>query len=256
MKSRGPSPVRPPHQGSPSADQYSPALVHPIPRTLSASSSAYPTPPSSHHAHPHLSRPSSPSSYLSSSSSAIFERDMEQPRNQSQPHTLNHKTSRLSHLSHGSALDHTVPAVLDDAFEALAESTSKTGIDGLEIVAPTSVVHVPSSRKASIRPSSMAHDSRSPSPASPVSASPAQSPPILAQLQTQLFAQSPSGNVTGGTSPGTGSATSGNVPKPAERISTNRQLPGGWAFGGEANEPQEEFVITEPDEVSIKSVMI
>ena len=245
MRPRGPSPARAPHQRSPSSGPNSPSLVQPIPRTLSPSNSALPSPPSLYHPHPHLSRPSSPSSFLSPSS-AIFERDTE-VRNPNQTHTLNHKTSRLSH---GSALDHTVPAVLDDAFEALAESSSRRGFEGLEIVAPTSVIHFASSRKASTRPGSMAHDSRSPSPASPTSASPAQSPPILAQLQPQPFGQLPSGTVAGGMSPGTGPGIRGNVPKPANRIITSPQLPGGWAFGDDGNDLNEELVISEPDEVS------
>ena len=91
---------------------------------------------------------------MHSSTSAIFERDIEVPavhalslgpaggHGHSHPgsasdKSLSHRPSRLN-LAHGSALDHTVPAVLDDAVEALGigqEGVSRD-IDGLEIESP------------------------------------------------------------------------------------------------------------------------
>ncbi|WWC86115.1 uncharacterized protein L201_000986 [Kwoniella dendrophila CBS 6074] len=293
LTSRDVSPVRPLgtgrlHSGElgSSPPPTGPTLYHPIPRSTSGTggagggtpSSAVPVPIHSHHL---SSRPSSPSS-IHSSGSAIFERDIEfppvsslslnpNPTHQQQQHTLNHKSSRLSHLSHGSTLDHTVPAVLDDAVEALTASNNidenglSRGFEGLEIEAPapsitsagtgtgmarqssSSLPGMPPSRKVSLGPggvgsssgpisSGAAIHSRSPSPISVTSgtssiASPATSPPILGQFNTQQAA-----GVTGGQiSPTSGEhGLSATVPRPAmpQRISTGPQVPGGWAFGG------------------------
>ncbi|WVW82157.1 hypothetical protein I302_104163 [Kwoniella bestiolae CBS 10118] len=237
------------------------ALQQPIPKSTSGTPS--PSVPIQTHSH-HLSRPSSPSS-IHSSGSAIFERDIEfppvaslslnpNPTHQQQHHTLNHKSSRLSHLSHGSALDHTVPAVLDDAVEALtaggADGLSR-GFEGLEIEAPApstigvgaGMARQPSSglpRKISSGPQSGNNiHSRSPSPISIASktssiASPATSPPILGQLNTQQQGGLP-GHGQSQLSPTAGEqGFPGTVPRPAmpQRISTGPQVPGGWAFGG------------------------
>lgn len=116
--------------------------------------------PSGLHLPHHISRPSSPAS-IHSSTSAIFERDIELPAVQAlslqptaaspTPHTFNHKPSRLGHLSHGSTLDHTVPAVLDDAVEALAEAGTGTsrGLQGLEIEAPAPASGIAMARQSS-----------------------------------------------------------------------------------------------------------
>lgn len=217
-----------------------------------------------HHSAPHLSRPSSPSS-IHSSTSAIFERDIEHPAvaslsinpNTPTPHTLSHKASRLSQFSHGSPLDHTVPAVLDDAVEALtgAQGTSR-GLEGLEIEAPSATggfgmarqssaslhgIAGAQSRKVSGAGGVIQLGSRSPSPVSMGSrpssgiASPAQSPPILSQLATHQaqqpqLASAPNENTN--TSPLSLGSMGGSVPRPAmpNRMSTGPQLPGGWAF--------------------------
>jgi hypothetical protein len=238
--SRGSSPVRPPTQRSPSSDPTALSLVQPVPHNLSPSSSAVPILPALHHSHPHLSRPSSPSS-VTSSTSAIFERDIEHPAvpslslnpNPIQTHQLNHKSSRLQHLSHahGSPLDHTVPAVLDDAVEALTESGTSRGLEGLEIEFPASAVPFTSSRKASTGPQGFMLNSRSSSPVSGASISPAQSPPILNQLWTRTIVPPTGDHSSGGNSPT--SMMGGNVPRPsmANREPTGPQLPGGWAFG-------------------------
>ncbi|WVF70815.1 hypothetical protein IAT40_005609 [Kwoniella sp. CBS 6097] len=244
LSSRDASPVRPNQARSQSSELGSPPpLQHPVPRSsgLGTPSASVPI-----HGH-HLSRPSSPSS-IHSSGSAIFERDIELPPVASlslnpnpphQAHTLNHKASRLSHLSHGSALDHTVPAVLDDAVEALTAGDGLSrGFEGLEIEAPASSAGLGmarqsssslpgmTGRKVSSGPHAFAH-SRSPSPISIASgkssiASPAQSPPILSQLSTQQ--QVPglpqgtfggqaqglvSGSASGSSSPGPTSPTAG-----------------------------------------------
>jgi hypothetical protein len=272
--SRGTSPVRPSAPRGPSSDAAganatspqagSPPLLAPTPRSLRAGASGVPI--TSHHS---LSRPASPTTSIHSSTSAIFERDIELPPvasltlnpNQSHTHTLHHKSSRLSHLAHGSNLDHTVPAVLDDAVEALSEGTSR-GLDGLEIEAPAptgSAMARQSStqtagRKASMGPSGSAL-SRSPSPMSAVS--PSRSPPILGQITT--------GNPVGGTispidkSPISG-MESGNLPRPTlpGRMSTGPQLPGAWSFGAGREEDrgrkEEDKVSVAPSTAAIQEV--
>ncbi|WVR05773.1 hypothetical protein IAU60_002798 [Kwoniella sp. DSM 27419] len=243
----------------------SPPLYHPVPRPSAGSN-----PPSGSipiHGH-HLSRPSSPSS-IHSSGSAIFERDIEYPAvatlslnpNPSQGHTLNHKSSRLSHLSHGSALDHTVPAVLDDAVEALTAGDGMSrGFDGLEIEAPasssgvgmarqsSSSLPVMTGRRVSGGPA-MALHSRSPSPISVASrtssvASPAQSPPILSQLSGQQVMQA-TGAAGGSAIPSMGDAGApAGTTRPAmpQRMSTGPQVPGGWAFGGASQAPKTDAI--------------
>ena len=201
---------------------------------------------------PH-SRPVSPAGSMHSSTSAIFERDIEHPAvsslginpNTAQAQTLNHKSSRLSHLSHGSTLDHTVPAVLDDAVEALA-GTSR-GFKGLEIESPaptSSAMGRQASAQASARKLSTGptggHLSRSPSPASISSGNLAVSPPILGAIST--------GNPIGGTispldkSPTASFVETGNVPRPAMpgRMSTGPQLPGAWSFGNDEDKSRKE----------------
>lgn len=190
---------------------------------------------------------------MNSSTSAIFERDIELPPvaslslnpDASQSQKLHHKKS---HLSHGSNLDHTVPAVLDDAVEALSAGTSR-GLEGLEIESPAptgsamGMARQSSSqaagRKSSMNPGGAGALSRSPSPMpipvgtgssrSPVS--PSRSPPILGQIST--------GNPVGGTispldkSPTSSFIETGNVPRPSMpgRMSTGPQVPGAWMFG-------------------------
>ena len=285
--SRGSSPTRPPVNRSISSEHHVP-IVQPIPKPISgaAPSNCLPINPLTHHSSSHLSRPSSPSS-IHSSSSAIFERDIELPAvaslslNPYPPtphHTLNHKSSRLSHLSHGSPLDHSVPAVLDDAVEALAGAdTHSRGMEGFEIEAPapsggmgmarqsSASLHGVGGRKVSTNPGGVAVlNSRSPSPVSlgskrsSVVTSPAQSPPILGQLSTQQAqaqaqAQAMSGSNSGSTSPTSLMGSMSSLPRPAmpARMSTGPLLPGGWAFGAEpaARKVSDEAAM-QPDEVS------
>lgn len=272
--SRGTSPVRPPGQRAPSSDAAaaytsptkagSPPLLAPTPRSLRAGAPGVPI--TTHHS---LSRPASPTTSIHSSTSAIFERDIELPPvasltlnpNQSQSHTLHHKSSRLSHLAHGSNLDHTVPAVLDDAVEALSGGTSR-GLEGLEIESPAptgSAMARQSStqttgRKASVGPSGSAL-SRSPSPMSAVS--PSRSPPILGQITT--------GNPVGGTiSPVDKSPISGtdlgsfSRPVLPGRMSTGPQLPGAWSFGSgredDRGRKEEDKVSVAPSTAAIQEV--
>ncbi|WVQ97174.1 hypothetical protein IAU59_004284 [Kwoniella sp. CBS 9459] len=251
LSSRDASPVRPNQARSQSSELGSPPpLLHPVPRPsgLGTPSASVPF-----HGH-HLSRPSSPSS-IHSSGSAIFERDIELPPVASlslnpnpphQAHTLNHKASRLSHLSHGSALDHTVPAVLDDAVEALTAGDGLSrGFDGLEIEAPapsaglgmarqsSSSLPGMTGRKVSSGPHALAH-SRSPSPISIASktssiASPAQSPPILSQLSAQQQASGlPSQSTFAGQAQGlvSGSAPGSGPSSPGPTSPTARQSSG------------------------------
>ncbi|WWD18031.1 hypothetical protein CI109_102478 [Kwoniella shandongensis] len=267
IPSRDTSPVRATstlHRSS-SSDALSPPLFHPSPRPAASPASSVPI-------HHHLSRPSSPSS-IHSSGSAIFERDIEllpvaslslNP-NTTPSHSLNHKASRLSHLSHGSALDHTVPAVLDDAVEALTAGDGLSrGFEGLEIEAPaqgavgmarqssSSLPSMTGARKVSTGPGALS-TSRSPSPISVTSrgssaTSPAQSPPILSQLSAQQSLHSIDTNTASRSGPLSGGADSSklspttSVPRPAmpQRTSTGPQLPGGWAFGGGASAPAAE----------------
>lgn len=309
--SRGTSPVRPAMQRTPSSDRSplssppkaaSPPLHAPTPRSHRASaSSGFPaglgavlasggpnstSTPHHNSLHPHLSRPASPAS-INSSASAIFERDIEVPAvaslslnpNASAPHTLSHKPSRLTHPTHGSTLDHTVPAVLDDAVEALTASEGQSrGFEGLEIEAPAPVSAVGMARQSSAslpiagRKFSSAQGqstslSRSPSPASVGSgnspiASPANSPPIMGQLSSSISSQSsreksPTGlqghpiigaGATAKAIDSTASARSeASVPRPAmsTRMSTGPILPGGWAFGYGGNTAAEEEQVTE-----------
>ncbi|ORX34258.1 hypothetical protein BD324DRAFT_653526 [Kockovaella imperatae] len=222
-----------------------------------------------HHAHhvpPYRSRPSSPSaSSIHSSTSAIFERDIELPAvaslslnpNQTQTHTLSHKSSRLSHLSQASALDHSVPAVLQDAVEALHTEENESpanGIQGLEIEAPVPIAAINMARqsstsiprKASTQSGVAAlHHSRSPSPVSMHSgasgaASPTRSPPILAQLATQHSSGSMMGHLDGGVSPTSGgsgvSAAGVGRPGLSTRISSGPEGPSGGSNGGHDGE--------------------
>ncbi|WVQ71046.1 hypothetical protein IAR50_000571 [Cryptococcus sp. DSM 104548] len=261
ISSRDVSPMRHSNR-SPVADDASP-MLQPFPRASPAVGTPPPQIPlqaSLGTLGHHLSRPSSPSS-IHSSGSAIFERDIEHPPLPSlalganpphSPHTLNHKPSRVLHLSHGSNLDHTVPAVLDDAVEALTQGgATSRGLEGLEIEAPTgnpsgmarqSSTSLTSSagRKLSTGPGAgFGPTSRSPSPISISSrpssaASPHQSPPILAQLSpSQTFTAPPATFGAGRdspVSPTSPTAATASVPRPAapRRISTGPQLPGGW----------------------------
>lgn len=203
--------------------------------------------PQSAVAHHRLSRPSSPSS-IHSSTSAIFERDIELPAvaslslNTATSHTLSHKSSRL--LSHGSALDHSVPAVLDDAVEALAGGTSK-GIGEVEIEAPvlsaTGMVRQQSApvshihhagRKVSAGPTGGLTLSRSPSPVSVQSQG---SSSITSPLKTpQNLAQIASGTISSGSE---GPSPTQTRPPMVDRMSTGPLLPGGWGFKDEPAEP-------------------
>jgi hypothetical protein len=232
----------------------------------------------------HHSRPVSPALSMDSSTSAIFERDIELPPvaslsldpNSSQSQRLIHKSSRLSHLSHGSNLDHTVPAVLDDAVEALSAGTSR-GLEGLEIESPAPTGSAMgmarqssnqiggAGRKSSMTPGGSAL-SRSPSPMSipagtgssrsPVS--PTRSPPILGQIST--------GNPVGGTispidkSPSSSFIETGNVPRPSMpgRMSTGPQVPGAWMFSDDRDKDrgrkEEDKVSTVPSTAAIAEV--
>jgi len=215
---------------------------------------------------------------MNSSTSAIFERDIELPPvaslslnpNSSQSQTLSHKKS---HLSHGSTLDHTVPAVLDDAVEALSAGTSR-GLEGLEIESPAptgsamGMARQLSNQIAGRKPSATSGGalSRSPSPMSiPIGTassrspvSPTRSPPILGQIST--------GNPVGGTispldkSPSSSFIETGNVPRPSMpgRMSTGPQLPGAWMFGDdkdkERGRKEEDKVSAVPSTAAIAEV--
>lgn len=284
VPSRGASPQRP--TSSTAMDRTTsldaivsvPPLVSPSPKRVISpthSSSLSPTAGASAsalHGH-HLSRPSSPSS-IHSSTSAIFERDIEHPLNISTvpAQTLSHKPSRLGFgYAHGSALDHAVPAVLDDAVEALTSSEGmQRGIQGLEIESPApaggvgmtrvssnSIPGLPGRKVSSPPPliglghsqSSLRSPSGSSSPISIASkssaTSPVQSPPpILAQLGAG--AEKPKFTGTGDFHIPTPSEI--KLPDPTEptkepikdestypvrpsaptRMSTGRQVPGGW----------------------------
>ncbi|KAK4688896.1 hypothetical protein P7C73_g1211, partial [Tremellales sp. Uapishka_1] len=215
-------------------------LHQPVARNATSSPGAVAIQSLPHHL---ASRPSSPSS-IHSSSSAIFERDIEaapvasltlNPANAS--NKLNHKPSKLHALPHGSNLDHTVPAVLDDAVEALARDSGPNAVE-LEIEAPsssaaphimarhssTSLAGVGGAKKMSPGPGD-----RSPSPISITSrtsgmSSPAQSPPIFGQVGSQPLGHDGSGSVS----------PVGLRPTLGARLSTGPLLPGGWAqaFGG------------------------
>ncbi|WWC66480.1 uncharacterized protein I206_100382 [Kwoniella pini CBS 10737] len=275
LASRDVSPVRPIGQvrshsselGTSPPSANLPPLQHPIPKSSGTPSSSIPI----HHA-PHLSsRPSSPSS-IHSSGSAIFERDIEFPpvaslSTPNQPHTLNHKASRLSHLSHGSTLDHTVPAVLDDAVEALTASTDglSRGFEGLEIEAPAIASNgIGMARQSSSSlprkisssgPHPLIH-SRSTSPVSVNSsiASPATSPPILGQLHTQQVTSGLEANNQLSPTSGTrDSGLPGTVPRPAmpQRMSTGPQVPGGWmsTFTGGTAQQQASAASIQPETI-------
>lgn len=156
-----------------------------------------------HAGHPHLSRPGSPAS-IHSSGSAIFERDIELPLGSQ---TLSSKASRIFH-PHGSQLEQSVPAVLDDAVEALtATAPGEINLNAFEIEAPSVSAHLSfgsRSPSAQLSPQSRsrvmsmerprASASRSPSPERAGHNPLLNSPPILAALSTQLQ------NVGGGTS--------------------------------------------------------
>lgn len=159
-----------------------------------------------------------------------------------------------------------MPAVLDDAVEALSAGTSR-GLEGLEIESPaptgSAMARQPSAqavgRKSSVTPGTTL--SRSPSPMSipggrsPV-VSPTRSPPILGQIST--------GNPVGGTispidkSP-SANLDAGNVPRPAMpgRMSTGPQVPGAWSFGNDEKDKvrkEEDKVSTVPSEAPIAEV--
>lgn len=267
FSSRASSPTR-----TDSTSPPPPPLLAPKPRTASASGAGIRQ--SVHHHHPiashgaHLSsRPSSPSS-IHSSGSAIFERDIELPAvasltlNTSNP-TLNHKSSRIFQ-PHGSNLEQTVPAVLDDAVEAL---TAPQAIDGLEIEAPSSssTTAMARSPSAQLSPALRARvtsvpagASRSPSPETP--GSPVTSPLTLA---TTAAAMVHAANDKAATSPISpvhpvgvetllGSTNSSPTatkqrPPPLRQISNGPQLPGGWAFG------DEDVVTPRPDDLDTPS---
>ncbi|WOO78528.1 uncharacterized protein LOC62_02G002075 [Vanrija pseudolonga] len=282
LSSRASSPIR----ASVVTDlSSSPPLLAPKPRTAATGSTAAavasgsPVSPAGaktaghafpHHGHPHLSRPGSPAS-IHSSGSAIFERDIELPAvaslslNTSGSGTLNHKSSRIFH-PHGSSLEQTVPAVLDDAVEALTASEPYGGgLSGLEIEAPAAASSVGMARTSSAQlspalrarvislPPSLSaggkSPSRSPSPDRLGSSPVASSPFSLGQLSVQQLA-SPSASALAA-----GSAASGSPPpplnrasppvasappvaikhrpEPLRRLSSGPQLPGGWAFQDE-----------------------
>ena len=282
--SRAASPTRgaEPRPSSVVLDGSGPTLLQPIPKhPTSPPVQSHTSCASPHMPHPHHhSRPASPAASIHSSTSAIFERDIELPAvaslslnpNPAQPHTLHHKSSRLSHLSHGSALDHTVPAVLDDAVEALS-ARSQGNLDGLEIEAPAAGMGVSmarqssaslhqigsSPRKTSSGPGGVGlplvggsgtFHSRSPSPISVASrasssvASPAHSPPIMGQLSAQQLQQMalPPPMKTGSTSP------TASVPRPPMpgRVSTGPQLPGAWSGSFSAQGTSEKLVDGSP----------
>lgn len=168
----------------------------------------------------HLSRPSSPNS-IHSSSSAIFERDIEALPIPSL--SLSHKPSRLSHPSHGSALDHTVPAVLDDAVEALTSTSNEPfQLDDVEIEAPAASATPAVGRQTSAGRPPPGSLNQSPSSGSPThDAFGAVSPPITSQL---------GGSSTTGTQSPTDLLPA--RPKMAPRISTGPMLPGGFPLHG------------------------
>ncbi|BEI92940.1 uncharacterized protein CcaverHIS019_0505680 [Cutaneotrichosporon cavernicola] len=231
--SRANSPTRPrAESGSP------PPLLAPKPRNASGQGSI------SKHGSVHLSRPSSPSS-IHSSGSAIFERDIEMPAAQSLS-TLGHKGSRVFHHPHGSTLEHTVPAVLDDAVEALTAS-GPDSIGELEIEAPASTTGAARSGSASLSPALRSRvasmplsASRSPSPES--SPHPPHAPPlslIAAALAPHIQSKSPTTSPTAvdtlqsmPDSP-TQMYHGKHRPAPLRHLSTGPQLPGGWAFTDE-----------------------
>lgn len=213
----------------------------------------------SHAGHPHMSRPGSPAS-IHSSGSAIFERDIEIPIGSQ---TLSSKASRIFQ-PHGSQLEQTVPAVLDDAVEALtATAPGEINLNSFEIEAPSVSTHLglgsrsPSAQlspptRSRVMSMERQRASRSPSPErnNPL----LNSPPILAALSTQLQ------NVGGGTSIAGSVPTLSNSsvaspdqplspvspiepiesisssplqkhrPTPLRKLSSGPQLPGGWAF--------------------------
>lgn len=214
-----------------------------------------------HAGHAHLSRPGSPAS-IHSSGSAIFERDIELPLGSQ---TLSSKASRIFH-PHGSQLEQSVPAVLDDAVEALTNAPGEINLNAFEIEAPSVSSHMLGSRSPSAQLSPQTRSrvmsmerpraSRSPSPDrnNPL----LNSPPILAALSTQLQ------NVGGGTSIAGSVPTLSNSsvaspdqplspispiepieslsnstsptkhrPAPLRKMSSGPQLPGGWAFTDE-----------------------
>lgn len=240
---------------SPSRDTGSPPLLAPNPRSTSTSGSLPKagSPPSrlfhptavghaqahganqgpvslqaGHHAlGTHLSRPSSPSS-IHSSGSAIFERDIEPAPpalSLNSSTTLSHKSSRIFH-PHGSTLEHTVPAVLDDAVEALTASEPDQGLSGLEIEAPTSCSGRNTSasmspglrsRVTSMHARAPNSASRSPSPETKIAGSPSSpsAPPLSLGALSTHAASNPSDDLS---------------PSSPKRQPTAPQLPGGWAF--------------------------
>lgn len=267
--SRASSPTRPTRADSNSP----PPLLAPKPRAATGQSLGVQGHKSHHlphthvghgHHHPvHLSRPSSPSS-IHSSGSAIFERDIEMPAAQSLS-TLSHKGSRVFHHPHGSNLEHTVPAALDDAVEALTASSPARGLSDLEIEAPASTTAVarststtsPALRSRVVSMPLGGRASRSPSPES-LPHSPNAPTLSLATLSSHF----PGWNATNSTSPTSPTANSPvstvlpasvdlsrempdsptnaqypglgkHRPAPLRHLSSGPQLPGGWSFANE-----------------------
>ncbi|CAK9781424.1 uncharacterized protein COLE_01095 [Cutaneotrichosporon oleaginosum] len=235
--SRANSPTRP------RADSNSPPplpLLAPKPRTASGQGSL-----GKHHGPVHLSRPSSPSS-IHSSGSAIFERDIEMPAAQSLS-TLSHKGSRVFHHPHGSTLEHTVPAVLDDAVEALTAS-GPDSITGLEIEAPASTTGAARCGSASLSPAlrsrvaSMPFSaSRSPSPdsnphsphAPPLSLAAAALAPLTGNKNSTSMSPTSIDLSQGMPDSPTQMYHGKHRPAPLRHLSSGPQVPGGWAFTDE-----------------------
>ncbi|TXT09133.1 hypothetical protein VHUM_02607 [Vanrija humicola] len=238
LSSRASSPIR----TSVVADlSSSPPLLAPKPRTAASGGHAFP-----HHGHPHLSRPSSPAS-IHSSGSAIFERDIELPAvaslslNTSGSGTLTHKSSRIfHHPPHGSTLEQTVPAVLDDA---------GGGLSGLEIEAPAAASSVGMARTSSAQlspvlrsrvislPPSLSAGGKSPS-RSPSPDRLGSSPQLASPSASAITSGSASGSPPplNRASPPVATAPPVAIkhrPEPLRRLSSGPQLPGGWAFQDE-----------------------
>jgi len=158
--------------------------------------------------------PSSPTS-VHSSSSAIFERDIE-PINPS-PHSLSHDPHHIARARHTEQLDQSVPSVLDSAAEILTSSISgEDSLDSISILAPVafegprSGFTSPTSRLSSRSPSPTATSNRrsmllnipSPSPSftlplplsqqSPLQATRSVSPPSRPAVQTSAVDVTPS----------------------------------------------------------------
>ncbi|TCD65576.1 hypothetical protein EIP91_002497 [Steccherinum ochraceum] len=138
--------------------------------------------------------PSSPTS-VHSSSSAIFERDIE-PINPSPP-SLTLDPHHIPRARHTESLDQSVPSVLDSAAEILTTSNSdEDGLDNISIVAPVQLENSPSGFTSPISRLS----SRSPSPVgnrrlSALMNMPSPSPSFTLPLPAPQPLQSPSSPV-------------------------------------------------------------